>query len=120
MLFVCGTERVVSMERLGDDRAMTAEALRRSLLEVADVTVVVTEDYQKQHSDVAAEDGLPVLVGTGEPVAEELSRLGVRTVMSTAGPMLDGLDGDVEVVELDPSTDDVELPQVRQIGRAHV
>src|SRR5699024_10557189 len=52
----------------------------------------------------------------GEPVAEELSRLGVRTVMSTAGPMLDGLDGDVEVVELDPSTDDVELPQVRRKG----
>src|SRR5699024_11366619 len=44
------------------------------------------------------------------------SDLGARTVMSTAGPTIDGLDGDVEVVELDPSTADVELPQVRREG----
>ena len=100
----------------GEDPAGTAVALSRALFDSADVAVVVAEDSPQELPARAAEAGLPALVGTGEPVAEELSRLGARTVMSTAGPTIDGLDGDVEVVELDPSTADVELPQVRREG----
>src|SRR5699024_2577337 len=100
----------------GQDPAGPAVALSRALFDSADVAVVVAEDSPQQLPARAAEAGLPVLVGTGEPVAEKLSRLGARTVMSTAGPTIDGLGGDGEVVELDPSTDDVELPEVRRKG----
>src|SRR5699024_913589 len=98
----------------GEDPARTAVALSRALFDSADVAVVVAEDSPENLAALAAEAGLPLLVGTGEPVAEELARLGTRTVMSAAGPTVDGLDRDVDVVELDPSTDDVELPQVRR------
>src|SRR5690625_1937225 len=65
----------------GQDPAGTAVALSRALFDSAYVAVVVAEDSPQQLPARAAEAGLPALVGTGEPVAEELSRLGARTVI---------------------------------------
>src|SRR5690625_1768910 len=98
----------------GQDPAGTAVALSRALFDSADVAVVVAEDSPQQLPARAAEAGLPALVGTGEPVAEELSRLGARTVMSTAGPTIGGLDGGVGVVGADRATADGGLTGARR------
>ncbi|MGP9539232.1 hypothetical protein ACT3SP_14565 [Brachybacterium sp. AOP43-C2-M15] len=93
----------------GEDLASTALTLSAALFESADTAVVATEESVEELAGVSAGSGLPLLVGTGRPVVEELSRLGARTVITVAGTELGTLGEDVEVLE--HGAEGVEIPE---------
>ncbi|AXK47273.1 hypothetical protein DXU92_03960 [Brachybacterium saurashtrense] len=96
-----------------DDIVATALALSTTLFDAADVALVAAEeDAVGALAPLGAETGLPLLVGAGTEVAEELSRLGARTVVTIEGADLSALGGEIEVLAIDPASRDLDLPQV--------
>ena len=100
----------------GADPAETALSLSAALFASAEVAVVATADTVAALAPLSIRAGIPLLVGTGTTVDEELARLDVGTVLTAVGTDLAALGGDLEIVELDPSAADVELPAVRHEG----
>jgi hypothetical protein len=98
----------------GDDAASTALALSAALFETSDIAVIATEDTVDALAGVSAERGVPLLVGTDESVLDELSRLGVDTIVTAEGTDVSALDSGVDVVELDTAADDMaeDVPRV--------
>lgn len=90
----------------GDDAAAASVQLTSALFETADAAVVATEQDAPSLVDESTEAGLPMLVGTGPEVAQELDRLGVETIVTASGTDLGETAGDREVVEVDPAADD--------------
>ena len=103
----------------GEDLAATALSLSAALFEAADIAVVATEDTVGPLAALSAASGVPLLVGTDRAVAEELSRLGARAVLTASGgdaAAVEALGEDLEVLEVDPVTADEEAPQVSADG----
>ena len=101
----------------GADPAETALSLSAALFASAEVAVVATADTVAALAPLSIRAGIPLLVGTGTTVDEELARLDVGTVVTATGTDLAALDGEPEIVEIDPSAAGVELPAVRHEGR---
>lgn len=105
----------------GADLAQTALTLSAALYLAADGVLIATPESLEQLAPVSSATGLPLLVGTDQSVAAEISRLGAGIVLTTSGTDLRGL-GDLvdglEVVEIDPAQEDPELPEVRRDEQA--
>ena len=105
----------------GEALAPTLLALSSTLFEAADIAALATEESLTDLLAVSTEAGLPLLLGTDEAVAEELSRLGARTVVTAAGTDLgdlgEDLGDDLEVIELEgEEADDDRLRSVTVAG----
>ncbi|WP_345075547.1 hypothetical protein [Brachybacterium paraconglomeratum] len=99
----------------GEDLAWIALTLSAALFLAADGVLIATPETLEQLAPVSSATGLPLLVGTDQAVAEEISRLGAGTVLTAAGTDLSGLGdlvGDLEVVEIDSAQEGPELPAV--------
>ena len=105
----------------GEDLAQTALALSTRLFAAADAVLMATPESLASLAPVSTATGLPLLVGTHQTVAEEISRLGAGTVVVASGTDLGGL-GDLvdglEVLEIDPAQEDPELPEVSRDEQA--
>ncbi|ASK67092.1 hypothetical protein CFK39_07075 [Brachybacterium avium] len=100
---------------LGDqDASQTALALSASLFAAADGAVIATEDTVDGLAPVAADAGLPLLLGTDRAVADELGRLGTSTVVTAEGTDVSPLGEDLTVMKIDPDAEDSadELPEI--------
>ena len=98
----------------GEDPASTALALSSALFESSEVVVLATDATLADLAPLAARVGLPLLVGVGDAVTEELERLGADAILTLDGTVPEGLEGDLDVLELDLSASDVELPELRR------
>ena len=105
----------------GEDLAQIALTLSATLYLAADAVLIATSETLEQLTPVSSATGLPLLVGTDQSVAEELSRLGAGIVLTARGTDLSGL-GDLvdglDVVEIDPAQEDPELPEVSRDEQA--
>ena len=99
----------------GQDLAQTALALSSALFAAADAAVIASPDTVAVLAPVSARTGLPLLVGTDQMVADEISRLGARTVVTATGIDLSALGDGAEIIEIDPADPEAaaeaELPE---------
>ena len=100
----------------GQDLAQTALALSSALFAAADAAVIASPDTLAVLAPVSARTGLPLLVGTDQMVVDEISRLGVGTVVTAIGTDLGALGDGAETIEIDPADPEAaaeaELPEV--------
>ena len=87
----------------GEDPAETALSLTTALFTSAEVAVVASADTVTELAPLSIRAGIPLLVGTGTAVGEELARLAVGTIVTAVGTDLTALGGGLEIVEIDPS-----------------
>ncbi|MGO3209538.1 MAG: hypothetical protein ACTIJK_07070, partial [Brachybacterium sp.] len=101
----------------GEDLVQTALALSSALFAAANAVVVATPQTLAALAPVSASTGMPLLVGTGQGVREEISRLGAVAVVTASGTDLSALDDGLEIVEDDPAAqDDPDLPELSRSG----
>lgn len=89
----------------GDDASAASVELTSALFETADAVIVASQDNAEDFADEAGEAGLPLLIGTGPAVVEELDRLSPDTIVTAAGTDLGEAAGEREVLEVDPAAD---------------
>lgn len=100
------------------DPAGAALAVSSAVFTAADVAVVAAETDVGALAALSVEAGLPLLVGTGQGVADELGRLGTRIVVTSPGTDLAALGDVAEILDIDPSAADAAgtLPPVMVEG----
>ena len=96
------------------DPAGISLTLSAAIFETAHVAVVATEDTADALAPLATTARLPLLIGTDQAVADELTRLQATTVVTATGTDLTGLGEDVEILEVDAAAEDAagSLPEV--------
>ena len=94
--------------------AEIALTLSAAIFETAHVAVVATEDTAEALAPLATTAQLPLLIGTDQAVADELSRLGAATIVTADGTDLTELGEDLEILDVDPAAEDAAgpLPEV--------
>src|SRR5690625_4669969 len=90
----------------GGDPARTALTLSALLVESADGVVIATEDSLEALAAVSASSRLPLLLGTDQAVAEEIDRLGARTLVTAEGTDVSDLGDGLDLIEIDPADAD--------------
>ncbi|WP_312857697.1 hypothetical protein [Brachybacterium aquaticum] len=102
----------------GDELTATSVALSAALYASADAAIVTPE--ADLDAFLSLLDGqslpLPLLIGTGGAVGEELDRLGAGTLITSAGTDLGDLAGDREITEIDLTAEEPGLPDVEGDG----
>ena len=99
----------------GEDPAGAALALSAALFAASDVAMLApAEDAEAVTALLPHLPRLPapLLLGTDQAVADELERLGAGTLVVAEGTDLAGLEDGREVVEIDPSDEEPDLPRV--------
>ncbi|WP_260853449.1 hypothetical protein [Kocuria palustris] len=89
----------------GDDASAASVEMTSALFDSTDAVIVASEEDAPELVDEAGEAGLPMLIGTGPDVVEELDRLSPDTIVTASGTDLGDAAGEREVVEVDPSAD---------------
>jgi hypothetical protein len=99
----------------GTDPAGAALALSAALFASSDVAVLAAADSADAVTALLPHLRrlpVPLLLGTDQAVADELARLGASTLVVAEGTALGGLEDGREVVEIDPSQKEPDLPGV--------
>jgi len=99
-----------------EDPAATALALSAALFTGAELVIIAPAEALDQLTDLAADAGVPLLLGPAEGLPAGLERLGARTVLAVTGHGLTENDTTAEIVELDLSAGAPELPEMQRVG----
>ncbi|MDO5663431.1 MAG: hypothetical protein Q4G40_12100, partial [Brachybacterium sp.] len=98
----------------GDDPAETAVQATSVLFESANIVLLASPETVESFAALAGTAHIPLLLGTDQPVLDELSRLGVEILVVAPGTDVTALGENYEVLEVDPDADGAadDLPDV--------